>query len=91
MKKYNIENPADSAVSIVFKGIEYKIESHSTLKNVPEEVAIHWSKNIHQFLKLSEVKEAVTEKIKEAIKQLDEIKDEVVAEVVEKKIIKNKK
>ncbi len=90
MKKYNIENPADSSVSIVFKGIEYKIEPKSILKNVPEEVAIHWSKNIHQFLKLSELKESVTEKIKEAIKELDEVKD-VVEEVIEKKVIKNKK
>ena len=89
-------NPTDSAIEIQYKGVIYSVEGNDSVE-VPEEAAVHWKTNLHNFLILEEsAVETVVPKVKEEEvvetvteeTEVEEVPTEevpVIEEVVEKK------
>lgn len=85
-----IKNPTNSDITVQIKGVQYTVLAESSLKNVPEQVALYWKLNLHPFLELQEevfsspetveeIKEAVEETTVEA-KEEEKVEGEETAE-----------
>jgi hypothetical protein len=65
-----IQNPIDKEIRVTIFGVEYVLPANGELKNIPDNVAEYWFKELHEFLIVKEDSKQATivEAIKEEIK-----------------------
>lgn len=89
---FKLTNPTDVRIEMAFKGTKYSVEANS-FEIFPDEVALRWKNDVHQFVTIEEVGApaqvvakpvaeevvAVAEEVKiEEVKEVKEVKEEKV-------------
>jgi len=96
-----VKNPTKEDITVQLKGVKYTVKAQDSLEGVPEEQAVYWKRQLHNFITLSaekkvqevkEEKEEIKEEVKEEVKEgeVEEEKEEVKEEKSEKKSLKEK-